>query len=75
MAVNPEHDDELHALDTDGVPIVIIGTVLWAAALVVLLVLHTRLSHDGRGWWIWVAVAGLALGVIGVPYLRRFQRR
>lgn len=71
----PEKRDPPEPLAVNGVPVIVIGTVLWAIALIVLLVIHNRLSDHGHGWWIWVGVAGVALGIIGVPYLRRFQRR
>lgn len=46
------------------------GLVAWAVALLVLLVVP-RLRADERAWWIWVPVAGLALGAAGYLYLRR----
>jgi hypothetical protein len=62
-------------VESDGVRIVVVGTVLWVVALGVLLVFHDRLSDNGRGWWIWVCVAGAGLGLIGIPYMRRYQSR
>lgn len=52
----------------NAVPVVIAGTVAWAVVLVVLLVTGTDT------WWRWVAVTGLALGVVGVPIMARYQR-
>lgn len=47
-----------------------IGLALWAVALVV--VLAVPALHQGeRDWWVWVPVAGLALGALGWTYVRR----
>lgn len=58
-------------LETDDVKVVALGTVLWAVALVAALLLRGRLDEDGRGSWVWVAAAGLALGLIGIRHVRR----
>lgn len=58
----------------------LIATVLtagWAVALVVLLVVRDRLAPANR-WWVWVAVAGLGIGVFAlfyVPWLKRSRGR
>jgi uncharacterized membrane protein len=62
---------EVQPLDVSGIPSVIVGIVVWAVALVAVLVFRGDLEDDGRGWWLWVTVAGLALGVIGLVYCRR----
>ncbi len=62
-------------LETSDVAVVAIGTVLWAIALVLTLVLHDRLVDDGRGDWVWIAAAGLFLGVIGLWHVRRRAAR
>jgi hypothetical protein len=46
------------------------GIVVWAVALVVLLA-APELRTDGRGWWLWVPVAGIVLGALGHAYLAR----
>lgn len=51
-------------METDDVAIITLGTVLWALALVVLLVLD-------EPTWAWVSAAGAFLGVIGIRYVRR----
>jgi hypothetical protein len=58
-------------LVTDDVKIVTFGTVLWAVALVAALALRGRLDDDGRDSWVWVAAAGLVLGLIGIRHVRR----
>ena len=62
-------------METSDVAVVAIGTGLWAIALVLTLVLHDRLVDDGRGDWVWIAAAGLFLGVIGLWHVRRRAAR
>lgn len=58
-------------LDIDAVRIVSFGTAVWGVALLVSLVLSSRLRADGHGWWIWTSLAGLLLGCLGIVYCRR----
>ena len=58
-------------VDNDGVRTVAVGTALWAVALVVLLIMREELAASDRSWWIWTAVAGLGLGLLGFEYARR----
>lgn len=58
-------------LETDDVKIVAFGTALWIVALVVFLVLHDRLADDGHRSWLWVALAGSFLGLVGLRYVVR----
>ena len=62
---------DVRPLDVDGVGAVAVGTVLWAIALVVTLLMRDRLVAAGNDWWIWVCVSGVALGLIGLPYVIR----
>ena len=62
-------------LDVDGVRTAAVGTIIWAVALLVTVVLHGRLSDDGRGWWVWAAATGTLLGGIGIWFLRRRRAR
>lgn len=55
----------------DAVLPVTVGTALWAVALAVLLALRSRLVANGTDWWIWVAVTGFGLGVLGTWWVRR----
>jgi hypothetical protein len=50
--------------------VVLVGTVLWALALGLSLVVP-GLHSGSRSWWPWSAVAGLLLGLLGLAYLRR----
>lgn len=63
--------DDVTPLDVDGVLAMIVGTVVWAVALVVALLLRDRLTAAGNGWWIWVAFAGVLLGIPGIAYTVR----
>jgi hypothetical protein len=51
------------------------GTAVWALLVVIGLFTRPDLVDDGRGWWIWSAVAGVVLGMFGYWYLRRRQAR
>jgi hypothetical protein len=58
-------------MESDDVLLITVGTGLWAAGLVVTLVLHDRLSDHGNGDWVWIMAAGLFLGLIGIRHVRR----
>jgi hypothetical protein len=66
---------EVEPLEIDAVRVIAIGTALWGVAFVVLLVFSGRLSDDGRGWWVWTALAGFGLGLLGIEYCRRRRDR
>ncbi|HET8970068.1 MAG TPA: DUF2530 domain-containing protein, partial [Candidatus Nanopelagicales bacterium] len=66
---------EVAPLDVDGVRTVAVGTLAWAVAAVVALLAREQLVADGRGWWVWVAITGTVLGLLGLPYLLRRRRR
>jgi Protein of unknown function (DUF2530) len=64
-------------LEGDDRLITAVITAGWAVALIVLLVVRNDLAAADR-WWIWVAVAGLGLGLFGlayVPHLKRSRAR
>jgi hypothetical protein len=58
-------------METDDVRIVALGTVLWLIALVATLVFHDRLADHGNDGWVWIALAGVFLGIIGLRHVRR----
>lgn len=62
-------------LETSDVAVVAVGTALWAIALVLTLVLHDRLADGGRGDWVWIAAAGVFLGLVGLRHVRRRSAR
>jgi Protein of unknown function (DUF2530) len=64
-------------LEVDDRLITGVITAGWAVALIVLLIVRNDLAAADR-WWIWVAVAGLGLGLFGlayVPHLKRSRAR
>jgi hypothetical protein len=58
-------------LPNDGVRTVLVGTVIWAVALVVLLPFAGRLEDHGRLWWIATCAVGAGLGLVGLLYCKR----
>jgi H+/Cl- antiporter ClcA len=58
-------------LQTNDVLVVAVGTVAWAAVLVVLLVIG--LDETDR-WWLWVCAAGIVGGLFAMWYIPRLQR-
>jgi len=44
---------------------VVAGTLAWGIAFIVLLTRHDEMVRHGQGWWLWVTVAGFALGLWG----------
>jgi hypothetical protein len=65
---------ELEPMEVDLAKIVLAGTALYALAAVILLALHTSLTHDGHGRWPWIAVSGVGLGLLGLFYVKRRDR-
>jgi hypothetical protein len=58
-------------------PVVYVGTSLWLVAVVVLLI--ARYGYDATPpIWLWTALAGFSLGLVGIPVMiwqRRASRR
>jgi uncharacterized membrane protein len=48
-------------------------TAAWAVALVVLLIVRDAIPAGSR-WWLWVCVAGLAMGLFGMWYVPVLKR-
>jgi hypothetical protein len=66
---------EMQPMETNDVMIVGVGTALFAIAFVVMLPLHASLVRDGHGRWLWIALSGALLGLLGVVYCRRRAQR
>lgn len=62
---------EVEPMDVDGVRTMTVGTIVWGVLAVGLLPFLGTLEEDGRTWWLWTAVAGFGLGLIGIEYCRR----
>lgn len=67
----------VRALDPDGTAIVTAGTIAFAIAAVVLWLRLDALAAAGQSWWLWVCVAGVGLGGIGmvVAWTRSHRRK
>jgi uncharacterized membrane protein len=61
----------LQAVDVDGVAATTIGTVVWAAAFLIMLPFRSDLEANGRGDWLWICLAGVVGGLFGIVYCRR----
>lgn len=62
---------EVEPMDVDGVRTMTVGTIVWGVLAIGLLPFLGTLDEDGRTWWLWTAVAGFGLGLIGIEYCRR----
>ena len=62
-------------LDANGIVVTTVGTVAFAIAAVVLGLRSERLAAAGDEWWLWVAIAGVLLGLIGLVYCWRRRGR
>ena len=62
---------KVEPMDVDGVRTMTVGTIVWGAVAVGLLPFLGRLESQDRAWWIWTALAGFGLGLIGIEYCRR----
>jgi hypothetical protein len=64
-------------LEANDRRVTIVGTVAWAVALAVLLVLREADPASDR-WWIWTCAVGVAMGLFAlwyVPYFKRARAR
>ncbi|MEV4257332.1 DUF2530 domain-containing protein [Spirillospora sp. NPDC049652] len=57
-------------LATNDVHIAIAGTLAWAVALIVMLVVG--LPADDR-WWLWVCAVGICVGLFAIWYVPRLH--
>lgn len=62
---------ELEPLQTNDTATILVGTALWAIALIVLLIVQPDAAHR---WWIWTCVVGVGGGLFGLVYVRRARR-
>jgi len=61
-------------LRTHDLPVVLIGTALWAVGLVAMFVRSDALAVADWAQWFWVCAAGIFLGAMGVRHVRRHER-
>jgi hypothetical protein len=64
-------EPHIEPLDVDGVGAITYGTIAWAVAVALCLLLREQLAEAGRGWWLWVCVTGAVLGLAGIWFVRR----
>jgi hypothetical protein len=60
-------------LEGNDLVITLTGTVAWAVALLVLLLLRHQLP-PGTRWWIWTCLVGLGLGLFGLGYVPTLKK-
>ena len=65
---------DVEPLDLDGLRTVEVGTALFFLGFLGLLPFYGTLQDDGRAWWLWMCLAGVGLGFIGIEYCRRRRR-
>jgi hypothetical protein len=64
-------------LEGNDLVITLTGTIAWAVALIVLVLLRHQIPAGSR-WWIWTCAAGVGFGLFGlayVPHLKRSRAR
>ena len=59
---------------TDARQAIVAGSFVWLAALVVAFAFRGDLAAAGHGWWLWCAVIGVGLGLVGLGWVQ-FRRR
>ena len=62
---------EVEPMDVDGVRTLTVGTIIWGVVAVAMLPFLGSMEEQGRTWWLWTALAGFGLGLIGIEYCRR----
>jgi len=60
-------------LEANDQLVTVTGTVGWALALIVLLIVRGSLPADAR-WWIWTCATGVAMGLFALWYVPRYKR-
>ena len=60
-------------VQSDDRKAILVGLVLWLVALGGLLLFLPAILDDGRGWWLWTVLIGLALGLVLLVFAHRKQ--
>ena len=63
--------NELSPLEVNGITAVTIGTGIWSAATLIMVLMRDQLEASGRGDWIAIGVCGIFLGLLGMRYTKR----
>lgn len=61
------------ALEGSDRLIAVVGTAVWAVALIVLVLLRDHLAPSHH-WWIWTCAVGVGLGLFGIVSIARIKR-
>jgi hypothetical protein len=67
--------EKVPPVDVDGVRAVVVGTIGWLIALLLVLWRHEELVAQGRQWWLTTTLLGLALAIPGMAYCLRRRTR
>jgi hypothetical protein len=65
----------LSPIQVTGISAVQLGTLAWMITLIVLLFSRSWLTETDRSHWIWIAVSGIILGLLGYRYSTRRAKR
>jgi len=60
-------------LEANDLLVTVAGTIGWALALIVLLIVYGSVPPDDR-WWIWTCATGVGMGLFALWYVPRFKR-
>jgi hypothetical protein len=60
-------------LEANDQVVTVVGTIGWAIALVVLLIVRGSLPAGDR-WWIWTCACGVTMGLFALWYVPRLKR-
>lgn len=73
-SVRPARRPDPEPMQANEVLVIGTGTGLWLLAFIVLLPLRATLHRHHTEWWLWVCVAGFALGLLGLALVTRHRR-
>ena len=65
----------LEPLEINGITAVMVGTIVWTVATVIMILMRDQLEASGRGNWVWICACGVLLGLLGIRYTRRRAAR
>jgi len=58
-------------IENNGIRAVTVGMAVWIIAFICLFFTRSWLKSTGRQDWLWIALAGVILGLLGQIYTRR----
>jgi hypothetical protein len=62
---------------TDDRKALLAGIIVWVLVLAALVLFIDPLREAGNGWWLWAAISGIAIGLLGLVnvHLRHERER